>query len=225
MAERLAARGEDVRLFTTFPHYPEWRFVDGVPPRTAVSDEHGVRVARLRHWLPLRGSAVSRVLSELSFGARVLLRRWGSPDAVVLVSPAMFASALLVPRLLLQRVPFCVWVQDLYGLGVEETAGGRPGLGGRAVAALEGWMLRRADVVLVIHEQMSAAVQRMGVDGDRIAVVRNWTHIDAGTPFDRARLREELGWRPDELVVLHSGNMGVKQDLRNVVRAARPRRP
>lgn len=222
MAERLSGRGDDVRLLTAFPHYPEWRFVEGAPPRTDESIEHGVRVTRLRHRLPARGNAVSRVLSELSFGLRALLWRWESPDAVVLVSPAMFASALLVPRLLLQRIPFTVWVQDLYGLGVQETAGGeRPGLAGRLVGRLEGWMLRRADVVVVIHEQMSVAVQRLGVDADRVAVVRNWTHIETSPGVDRPALRAELGWRPDETVVLHTGNMGTKQDLRNVVHAAR----
>lgn len=220
MAEHLAARGDDVELVTAFPHYPEWRFVDGAPAWRESSVQQGVTVTRLRHMLPKRGSAVSRVLSELSFGVRALLARWNSPDVVVLVSPALFASALLVPRLLLQRVPFVVWVQDLYGLGVQETGVGGGRLGAM-VGRLEGWLLRRADSVVVIHEQMAAAVERLGIDRDDVAVVRNWTHIESNPLVDRTKVRAELGWRADETVVLHTGNMGAKQDLRNVVEAAR----
>lgn len=222
MAARLAAGGDDVRLITAFPHYPEWRFVEGAPPRTHRSTVDGVAVTRVRHRLPKPASSVSRVLSELSFGLRALFTRWESPDAVLLVSPAMFASALLVPRLLLQRIPFAVWVQDLYGLGVQETSGGlRPGLMGRLVGRLEGWLLRQADSIVVIHEQMSAAVLRLGVQPERVHVVRNWTHIATTPQTDRERVRSALGWSRDETVALHTGNMGTKQDLRNVVRAAR----
>lgn len=222
LAERLAASGDDVRLLTAFPHYPEWRFVEGAPPRTHRSIVDGVAVTRVRHRLPKHGSSSSRVLSELTFGLRALVARWDSPDAVLLVSPAMFASAMLVPRLWLQRIPFAIWVQDLYGLGVQETAGGiRPGLLGGLVGRLEGWLLRRADSVVVIHEQMSAAVLRLGVQPERVHVVRNWTHIAPTPQTDRERVRSALGWNSDETVALHTGNMGTKQDLRNVVQAAR----
>lgn len=207
---------------TTFPHYPEWRFADGGGVRTTRSSEHGVDVTRLRHLLPRRASSVSRVVSELSFGLRVALRRWDHPDAVVLVSPALFASALLVPRLVHRRVPFVVWVQDLYGLGLRETASSRyTRLAARVVGRVERFLLRRADAVVVIHERMAAAVMRLGVSVDRVSIVRNWTHIQPRQLRDRGLLRARFGWRSDEAVVLHSGNMGTKQYLANVVAAAR----
>ena len=34
-------------------------------------------------------------------------------------------------------------------------------------------------------------------------------------------MRERLGWRKDEVIALHSGNMGAKQNLEVVVDAAR----
>lgn len=231
MAQRLAADGHDVEVITTFPHYPEWSFGDTRPPRTSESVEHGVRVRRLRHRLPRRGSSVSRAVSELSFGLRAMVHsfavralsaRWGRPDAVVLVSPAMFASALLAPFLRLGRITFAVWVQDLYGLGVRET-GAADGLGAlaSAISRLEGWLLRSADSVVVIHDGMAAEVAALGVANDRVSVVRNWTHIETTPLEDRSGLRAELGWHDDEVVVLHTGNMGAKQDLENVVDAAK----
>ncbi len=50
--------------------------------------------------------------------------------------------------------------------------------------------------------------------------MRNWSHVgEATTPRDEVRRR--LGWGPDQIVALHSGNMGLKQGLENVVEAAR----
>ncbi|GAA4753422.1 glycosyltransferase family 4 protein [Amnibacterium soli] len=218
MAERLIADGEDVRVLTAFPHYPEWRF-EAAPPRSTSLVVRGVRVRRLRHRLPRGGSSASRLISELSFGLRALTARWGRPDAVVLVSPALFACLVVAPRLLLTRTPFVVWVQDLYGLGIRETSG--DGRLARSVSRIESWLLRRADQVVVISDGMAQVTQSLGVHPDRISVVRNWTHIDSTPLADRAGYRAALGWGEDETVVLHTGAMGTKQDLGNVVEAAR----
>src|SRR4029453_12803374 len=40
-------------------------------------------------------------------------------------------------------------------------------------------------------------------------------------PSSRTYMRRQLGWRDDVMVVLHAGNMGVKQALENVVEASR----
>lgn len=224
MAERMASGGHDVDVITTFPHYPEWRFADGTPPHSSSMTENGVLVTRVRHRMPRPGSSISRVISELSFGVRALFARWATPEAVVLISPALFATMVLVPRLLIQRLPFTIWVQDLYGLGVSETGGGdRLGLVARVISALEGWTLRRADSVVVINERMAQSVLQLGVPFERVSVVRNWSHVDIEPAADSARrvIRDQFGWRDDEVIVLHTGNMGVKQYLCNVVESAR----
>ena len=90
------------------------------------------------------------------------------------------------------------------------------------MSALEGWLLRTADRVVVIHDRFAARVaDDFGVPRDRIEVVRNWTHLPPSPEVDVAATRAALGWAPGEIVVLHAGNMGVKQGLENVVDAAR----
>ncbi len=59
-----------------------------------------------------------------------------------------------------------------------------------------------------------------GVARDRIVHLPNWTHI-AEPQGDRAAARQRLGWAEDEFIVLHAGNMGLKQGLEQVVEAAR----
>ena len=72
---------------------------------------------------------------------------------------------------------------------------------------------------MVLNECFRQYAEDAGVIADRIVVRPNWTHVELPRG-DRARIREQLGWR-DDIVVLHSGNMGLKQGLENVVGAAR----
>lgn len=221
LTEELVRRGHRVRVLTTHPHYPQWRF-EGTPPRRSRESRSGVIVERFRHRLPSEPGGLARALSEISFGAASSAKRLGRPDVVVLVSPALLSSAVSFVRSRIgRRTPVVVWVQDLYSLGLREL-GERPGLLARAVAALEGWLLRRADAVVVIHERFrDTVVEDLGVDRDAVTVVRNWSHLEDGEPVDRVAARAQLGWRDDECIVLHAGNMGVKQGLENVVEAAR----
>lgn len=224
MASALAGAGHRVRAITTYPHYPEWRFRDDSNARIQHRFTNGVEVVRVRHRLPREGTSISRVVSELSFGLRALTTRWGTADVVVLVSPAMFASALVSLRVALhphQRL--IVWAQDLYGPGVRETsAGDRFGVLSRLVSGTEAGLLRRADGVVVIHDGMvEETVASYRVDPGRTHVVRNWSHVSDGSRTDRSTMRDRLGWSLGETIVLHTGNMGAKQALVNVLEAAR----
>ncbi|MCS6523223.1 glycosyltransferase [Curtobacterium citreum] len=221
LAEELARRGFRVRALTAHPHYPQWRF-DGEPPRRSRESRAGVVVERFRHRLPSKPGGLARAASEISFGLASSLTRLGRPDAIVLVSPALLSSAIAFLRARLSgRAPVVVWVQDLYSLGLRELSE-RPGRLAQAVAALEGWLLRRADAVVVIHERFrDTVVHELGVAPSAVTVVRNWSHLEDGEPVDRAAARAELGWTDDEFVVLHAGNMGVKQGLENVVESAK----
>jgi colanic acid biosynthesis glycosyl transferase WcaI len=222
-ARELVRRGARVRVVSAFPHYPQWSFEDGVPPRTANRDEGGVRIVSRRHRLPSRPGGVARAWSELTFGLASAVTRYGRPDAVVLVSPALISTAVAFLKVrLLGRTPVVIWVQDLYSLGLRELSDARPGIAERFVAQLEAWCLRSADGVVVIHERFrDTVVKELGVDPRSVTVVRNWSHLEDGEPVDRAAARSTLGWADDDFVVLHAGNMGVKQGLENVVEAAR----
>lgn len=221
LAKGLAAHGNDVRVKTTHPHYPEWRIADGYGRWSQTEFVEDVEVQRLRHYVPTHPTGLQRVLSEVSFGLRAAFTRWGRPDIVVLVSPALFATAIATLRLRFapRVIPHVVWVQDLYGLGVSEIGGGKAAA---LVSAFESRVVRSANGVAVIHERFAAHMKtRLGVMPSRVQVVRNWTHLDELALPAKEATRKTRGWRPNQTVVLHAGNMGVKQDLTNVVNAAR----
>lgn len=223
MARGLARRGFITRVLTAHPHYPDWKIKPGYGQWSRSEHLDGVDVTRLRHYVPATPKGLRRLLSEISFGARLGGHRWKDVDAIVAVSPALVSSAIAAfrARLTHRNVPFIVWVQDLYTLGLSET-GQAGGAVVRLMSMIEGWLLRSADRVVVIHDRFATRVaEDFGVPRDRIEVVRNWTHLAPAKAVDVASTRAQFGWAEDEEVVLHAGNMGVKQGLGNVIDAAR----
>jgi colanic acid biosynthesis glycosyl transferase WcaI len=142
---------------------------------------------------------------------------------VLFVSPALFATAMGVfkARNGLRRLPTAVWTQDLYSLGIVET--GAHGVGStveRVITATERYVARATDAAVVIHDRFAESAVRLGADRARTRVIRNWSHLEPDEDRDPAAVRQLLGWREDEVIALHTGNIGVKQDIGNLVAAA-----
>ncbi|WP_036291180.1 glycosyltransferase family 4 protein [Microbacterium sp. MRS-1] len=222
LAAELAARGVRVVAHVGQPHYPEWKFRPGYEQWSRVENVEGVEVHRRRHYVPRPPRGVRRLLSELSFGLRLLFARIRAEDRVVVVTPALFAAAVVLLRLKLRptRRVF-VWVQDIYTLGLAETGQGGGAIGS-VTRRVERWVMRRADTVVVIHERFAKYVtESLSVEGSRVAVIRNWTHLPAAPSVSRDEARVALGWPRDQRLVVHTGNMGSKQGLANVIDAAK----
>lgn len=230
MAEYLAAHASSVTVLTGMPHYPNWR----VAPeyrfrfRTRESVEYepvsgmpvGLMVRRLRHYVPARQSALTRAAYEMTFMANA----WSAglnprPDLVIAVTPSLggaVAGARLAER---HGARLLVVVQDLMARAASESGIAGGGRAAAATASLERYALRRADRVAVVSGSFRSAVEQYGVPDDRISLLRNWTHISP-SPMSPAEARSILGWPVDEFTVVHTGNIGLKQDLGNLVSAA-----
>lgn len=221
MAVGLAARGHDVEVLTGLPSYPEWRVDPAYRDLSGTAKAiDGVVVRRFSHYVPANPTTRSRVVFESTFGARVVSARWDKPELVLTVSPSLIASAMVIARSRTVNLPVGLIVQDLYGRGVVETGAMSAKMAGPAVR-FEAAVLNHATGTSVIHDRFADAAVKMGVDPKRVTVIRNWAHIESPTAVDKAEVRTKHGWQPQERIVLHSGNMGAKQGLENVVAAAR----
>jgi colanic acid biosynthesis glycosyl transferase WcaI len=221
MAVGLAARGHDVEVLTGLPHYPEWRVnpaYRGLSGTVKAMD--GVVVRRFAHYVPDKPTTRSRLIFETTFGVRVVSARWDKPELVLTVSPSLIASAMVITRSRMANIPVGLIVQDLYGKGVVETGAVSARMAQPAVQ-FEGAVLNHATGTAVVHDRFADAAIKMGVDPKRIAVIRNWAHIESPSAVNTAEVRLKHGWQPQERIILHSGNMGAKQGLENVVAAAR----
>lgn len=181
----------------------------------------GVAVHRRRHYVPARQSALRRAAFETSVLAHGLLAPPpGRPDAVVSQMPSLAGGVIGARIARRHRVPHIPVVQDLMGAAAAQSGIRGGGRAASAAAAAERHVLRGAALVGVIHESFVPGVTALGVDAGRVRVVPNWTHVERPSA-DRALTRARLGWPEGTPVLLHSGNMGLKQGLDVLVRLAR----
>lgn len=220
MAEGLQGAGHQVRVITGIPHYPQWTNYTHFTGLTRLDEVNGVPVRRVRHVVGSGGMGLSRVLQELTFGLGAMTTAWGRPDVVLCVSPALISTGFQVLRSKLPgQPPVAVWVQDLYSNGAREIGGND--LQGRLLERVEATILKAADGVLVIHDRFRRhVVDDLGVDPAKVEVSRNWSHIDMATELDPQQVRRKY-FGDARMVALHTGNMGNKQYLENIVEAAR----
>jgi colanic acid biosynthesis glycosyl transferase WcaI len=223
LCEYLVERGASVSVFTGVPHYPGWTVDPSCRWSLRRVEKSGqFEVRRLRHYVPKKQSALRRAAYELSFAVQVALQQPREhPDVVLAVVPSLL-SAVVAKRVAARAgVPLVVWVQDLMGRAAAQSGIDGGGKVAGLVAAIEKRVLQRADQVLVLNSHFADYVESIGVDPANVTLRPNWTHMAEPSGTDREQTRARLGWRPDETIVLHTGNMGLKQDLENVIAAAR----
>lgn len=223
LAGGLSGMGYPVTAHVAHPHYPEWEIRAGYGQWIRVDDFNTVEVIRHLHYVPSAPRGLRRLFSELTFGIRLVFARLGDPSVVIAVSPSLFSTALATVRLRFgrRRPALIVWVQDIYTLGLAETGEGG-GIAARVTRWVESRTLRNADRVVVVHERFAEFLtQQLGVAPARVTVVRNWTHLPPSEPVDAAAARRALGWPTNVTLAVHTGNMGAKQGLENVIEAAR----
>ncbi|MFD4029933.1 glycosyltransferase [Streptomyces sp. NPDC058637] len=222
LAEHWAASGARTQVLAGMPHYPAWRVDE---PYRGVWRKHevreGVSVHRRRHYVPPRQSALRRAAFEASVLAHgTLAPPPGRPDVVVSQMPSLAGGVIAARIARRHRVPHIPVVQDLMGAAAAQSGIRGGDRAASVAAAAERYALRGAAVVGVIHESFVPGVTALGVDPGRIRLVPNWTHVQ-NPSGDRAATRARLGWREGTPVLLHSGNMGLKQGLDVLVDLAR----
>lgn len=219
MAEGLHEAGHDVQVIAGIPHYPQWANYTGFRGLARTDHIEGVRVRRVRHFVGSGGTGLGRILQEITFGLNAVLQSWKGADVVVAVSPPLLSAGLALIKARLTGRGFGIWIQDLYSNGAREISGRH--LQASILGSVESRILRAADGVLVIHDRFKRhVVSDLGVAADYVDVSRNWSHLDPTLSSDAAAMRERH-FPGARFVAIHTGNMGAKQHLENVVEAAR----
>lgn len=222
LCEHLREAGHEVEMVTTFPYYPSWRKKPGDGGQLYRTDEvRGVLVRRCWHFVPRVVSGWKRILHEASFVGTSLLRLLALPrfDLMIVVSPPLLlgTAAALVRKL--KGLPFVFHVQDLQpdaaiGLGILKA-----GAFTHMLYRLEAIAYRQAWRVSGISDGMIAAFLAKGVPREKCVLFPNGIRLEE--PSLPGAFRRKNGFASDDFLAVYSGNIGVKQGLDFVVRAAR----
>jgi colanic acid biosynthesis glycosyl transferase WcaI len=228
MMEWLAGRGHEVRVVTTPPYYPAWKVREDYSwwkYRKEVSPA-SVHIYRCPLWVPSRPSGISRMVHLGSFATSslpVMLAMAGwRPDVVLTVEPAFFCAPSTILTALLSGAAAWLHVQDFeidaaFNLGLLPAAGAIHNF----ALAYERLVMRGFDRVSSISSNMVKRLAEKGVPKHKREHFPNWVDIDSIRPLDGPnQIRRELGIDDDQIVLLYSGNLGVKQGFEMLLQLA-----
>jgi glycosyltransferase involved in cell wall biosynthesis len=222
LAEHLALQGHEVTAATTFPFAPHWRWFQ-TPPRWRTRERlNGVDVWRTKVVLPKKRTTAGRIVFDSSIGLASALTALSIPrvDVSICVSPPI-QTALAVAAFRFKLGRLVILVQDLPTQAAQSVGMLKEGLALRAGRSLEHFAYTLADHIVVISSSFASYIESGGVNRAKISEIPNWADLDSIRPAaPDAEMRSRLGAGPEDFLIVHTGNMGAKQDLLNVVAAA-----
>jgi glycosyltransferase involved in cell wall biosynthesis len=226
LAATWAADGDEVTVLTGMPNHP----TGTVPPayRGAIRRrEHLDGYQVIRTWLyatPNEGIA-RKTAGHLSFMiSSVLLggRRCGPADTVVVSSPTFFSIGAAWVLARMKRARLVVEIRDLWPAIFVELGVLTNHRLIRLLERLELAAYAAADRVVVVSDGFRANLIDRGVPGDKVHTIRNGVTLDRFDPGATAdpRVRDRLGARAGDCLVLYLGTHGISHGLRGVADAA-----
>ncbi len=166
-----------------------------------------------------------RLVQEISFGLELIRSvHRERPDVLMFSNTPLPTLLMVVPYLLVRRMPWALWHQDVQATAIRAFAGSKIGGGYRWVADaaewVEKWCARRSTAVVAISEAI-LDVHRLWGTGDKTHVIPNWAPVGDITPRPRDNNWSREQGLSDEKVLLYSGTLGLKHNPRLLPLVAR----
>jgi glycosyltransferase involved in cell wall biosynthesis len=224
LAKILTQFGYELTVLTGLPHYPWWTIPSNYQHIIeGVSQRNSVKIVRAKHYVPQVLNALIRVRFEFSmwWNLRRVSKQLISNDFDVVIACIPTVAAGMVGKRIADKfeIPFGLIVQDLSGAGAKQSGLRGGALISKVAHVVEGRVLHAADSLVVVSPAMQDVVISLGIESRRISQILNYSARTIASE-DQTSARRKFGWTIEDFVVIHTGNMGAKQDLENVVRAA-----
>ena len=223
IAWELTKRGYHVEVLTGIPNYPEGKFPEGYGIfRKRVEVVNGVKIYRCFQ-IP-RGKKYVKLLLPLTyvsfmfFGSiwALYLSIFKKYDVVIVhqVSPiTQTLPAIILKKI--QKIPMMLWVLDLW----PEAFISGTGLNNKFLVDLLGsyvnFSYKQSDKILVSSKGFIRKVEERVKDSTKIEYFPNWAEN-----FQYANKNIVLPHLPTGFRIMLAGNLGVSQNLENVMQAA-----
>lgn len=227
LAQQLHARGYETVVVTAYPSRPGGQLYPGYRRRLFQTEQHadGFRVVRCFS-IPSRTSTLlSRFAENISFGLSAALYLLFMPNLGLVFSNTwpIFASGLLSLVCRLRRVPYILWVLDLYPeslISQKRSRLGRWAL--ELMRRLDRWIALGAAHVNVLTE----AFQRIylndrGLAPERVSILPVWVDddLEPAAAEQAQQVRRQFDIPDGAVVAAYGGNIGVAAGVETFIEA------
>jgi colanic acid biosynthesis glycosyl transferase WcaI len=221
----LAKKGHRITVITSYPSYPTGRIFGEYRNRFASREDlGGIECIRTFTSPTSSKSFMPRLISLGTFCLSSVpgYLRWRRPaDLVYAILPPLPLGVSAWVIAVASGARLVVNVQDIYPDIAVALGYLRNRIAIRLSFAMERWIYRRADKVVVISDGFRENLLAKGVPDSKIRVVPNWTDPDAIRPGKRFNaFRSETGAGAGHLLVIYAGGLGHNAELDTVLDAA-----
>ncbi len=229
LAVDFKARGHEVFVITTVPHYNNDPVALEKQPLQRCwgkllqkSDYCGMQVWHA--WMPRKGrNKLLRILAWIGFHLITTMAGLGSrfkPDIILAPSPPLTIGVSAWLLGLRHHCPFIYNVQEIYpdvavNLGVLKS-----GFIIDLLLKLERFVYAKAKALAIISEGMAARVHAKNIPSDKIRIIPNFVDINDFRPLPKVNQFSLQHGLHDKFVVSYAGNMGKPQGLDALLEAA-----
>jgi len=224
LARRLASWGHQVEVLTALPSYPgNSVFKEYVGRHKTAEWIDGVRVLRLRLYVPRQKTSAGRLANYLSFAWNARIHGPGilsRCDILIMESPPLFLSlaGIYLARKLGAKLFTNIsdlWPKSIVDLGIVSS---RPLVW--AGERLEAWTYLNSDLITAQTEGIADDIRRR-FPNKRVVLLPNGVDLSAyDNPLDSEKIRQEFCWSKKDFVVGYTGIFGHAQALHQVLDAA-----
>lgn len=226
--EWLASRGYEVEVITAMPYYPAWKINEKYESKWWHTEMiNGVKVHRCPLYVPPNVTAFKRILLETSFVLSSLIY-WlkifftKKFDAAICVCPPFQLGLLPYFYSKLRGVPFIYHIQDLQVDMVNDLEMIKSKKAITVLFWIEKFIMNGATVISSISDGMIKKLKNKQLKVNNYLLFPNWVDTISIKPLNpNESLREELGYKADDVIVQYSGTIAEKQGLEMIIEVAK----
>lgn len=227
LIEWLASKNHESCVITAPPYYPTWKVGEGFSSFYFKKEkQQKISVYRCPLWVPKHPNAIKRLIHLLSFTISsfpvlISLITW-KPDVIICIAPSFFYAPQTILFSRLTHSKTWLHFQDfeicaMFGTGMMTSLKRLNNF----AHSIQSFITRKFDIVSTISHTMVKSAEKRMVSRSAVRLLPNWVDLDFIRPDGNKHIfKNRWGIKKDQKIILYSGNIGKKQGLETLVKAA-----
>ncbi|WP_421764132.1 WcaI family glycosyltransferase [Ekhidna sp.] len=215
----------EVTSISNAPFYPHWKIYPGFGNQIYSKKKYSYEDIRTWVYIPPNPGALKKIISELSFVisstfALVMnIKGIRKSSLLIVINPPFFLGLLPYFLIIGSKCRILLHIQDLQ-IDAARELNLLPITVCRFLEVIEKWLLKKVDFVSTISIGMAKKIDSKNI-GKKVMLLPNWSELKQIFPIENCTwLHDHLGILKSRKLVVYSGNIGEKQGLDNLVKAA-----